>query len=288
MIDFAPAKINIGLYITGKRPDGYHDIVTCMVPIAWFDVIEIVNKSQGSTKMCVYGDFKEDVPSQDNTVLKALRILKHKYGLKLSDVEIHLLKQIPAGTGLGSASSDAATVINAIDVMFDLNMSEAKKVEVAKQIGADVPFFIYKKPAIATGKGEKLELINLPWLGNYFVIIVVPEKRLSTSEMYSRINQFVTPPANFKELIRLGPDSWNDSNMMNQFQPIAEALFPYFKSIKEMLTNMGAKYVSLTGSGSAYYGLFDKTLQKQYNEILTEIRKALNVRAVKEAIFIMV
>ncbi|NPA34744.1 MAG: 4-(cytidine 5'-diphospho)-2-C-methyl-D-erythritol kinase [Chlorobi bacterium] len=278
MIAFAPAKINIGLYIVDKRPDEYHDIVTCMVPVQWFDVVEIVKADRQKSKFCVYGDFKHEVPLENNTISQTLEILKEKF--EIDDVEIHLLKQIPSGSGLGSASSDAAATINLVDKLFNLGQSVSEKQLLASRIGSDVPFFIEGNPAIASGRGEELEPVELPWLKDYFAIIVVPEERLNTAEMYSRINRFLSPPENFKVLLRQGPRHWK-SRIINQFEPIAESIYPHFAQIKKILYNAGAEYVSLSGSGSAYYGLFHKSENSKINYILNLVSKFIKVRIIK-------
>ncbi len=278
MIAFAPAKINIGLYVVGKRKDGYHNIVTCMVPIKWFDAVEIVRAKDRNSKLCIYGDFKQEVPKENNTILKTLNLIKDKHNI--AGVEIHLLKQIPAGTGLGGASSDAATTINLLDKLFKLNLSLEKKYNIAEQVGSDVPFFIKSRSAIASGKGEKLEYIDLPWLADYFIIVVVPKEKLSTAEMYSRIEGYSNPPKGFKQLLMKGPRYWKNK-IINQFEPIAESIYPHLAEIKRTLYEAGSEYASLSGSGSAYFGLFNRGQISRLNDILNMLKAIKNLRVVK-------
>ncbi len=278
MIALAPAKINIGLYVVEKRKDGYHNIVTCMVPIKWFDAVEVVKTKDQNSKLCIYGDFKQDVPQGDNTILKTLNLIKDKHSIP--GVEVHLLKQIPAGTGLGGASSDAATTINLLDKLFELNLSLKEKHLIADQIGSDVPFFIKSRPAIASGKGEKLEYVDLPWLADYFIVIVVPKEKLSTAEMYSRIKGYMKPPKNFKQLLIKGPRYWKNK-IINQFEHIAESIYPHLADIKKTLYEAGSEYASLSGSGSAYFGLFNKRQIQQLSDILNMIKIIDNLRIVR-------
>ncbi len=275
MIAFAPAKINIGLYVVGKRQDGYHNIVTCMVPINWFDVVEIVKANNQGAKLCVYGAFKQEVPYKNNTISRALDLMMQRFDI--SSVEIHLLKQIPSEAGLGGASSDAAATISLVDKYFSLNLSLSEKLLIAEQVGADVPFFIERKPVVASGKGERLEHIDLPWLKDYFSIVIVPQEKLSTTEMYGNIKQFIKPPEDFKRLLKEGPKQWK-GRIINQFEPIAESLYPGLAKIKAVLYEAGADYASLTGSGSAYYGLFSRDIVNEVNNLLNYITNSITYR----------
>src|SRR5687768_15986551 len=181
MVSFPPCKINLGLNVTGKRGDGYHDIVTCFYPVAWNDALEIL-----STKDFTFSLSGEPVPgaAADNLCVRAYEILKREYHLK--SVGIHLLKVIPTGAGLGGGSSDGGWTLRVLSQLFSLAIPPEKMKQYATQLGSDCPFFLQDKPMIGTGRGEVLSPVSLS-LKDKFLVIVKPEVHISTAQAYAGI-----------------------------------------------------------------------------------------------------
>jgi 4-diphosphocytidyl-2-C-methyl-D-erythritol kinase len=251
MIGFPPAKINIGLQITGKRPDGYHNIETMMFPLPLTDILEIIPGQNPQDQFIQTGINLQGNPA-DNLVMKALHSLRSEYQLPF--VNIHLHKIVPAGAGLGGGSSDAAIAINLLNSLFDLGIPSGKRKEIASRIGSDCPFFIESKPAMATGRGEILTPFPIS-LSGYTLLLIIPPVHVSTAEAYSGI-QINPSPINLTESLKAGIRTWKDT-VVNDFEMHIFAKYPLLKQIKDKLYAKGALYASMSGSGSALYGLFE-------------------------------
>ncbi len=252
MISFPNCKINIGLHVTEKRSDGFHNIETVMVPADWQDVLEIVPDDKNTTET----DFKSTgirvFGSKDkNLCIRGYNLLSQHY--KLPPVKMHLHKIIPVGAGLGGGSADAAHSIMLLNKVFKLNISEKVQEELVSQLGSDCAFFIKNKAVLATEKGDVFEPVRLK-PKNIFCVIVKPRIHISTSEAYSWIKP---KKRNFslKEMIQLPLTEWKN-NIENDFEKVVVEKFPVIKNIKNRLYKLGAEYASMTGSGSAVYGLF--------------------------------
>ena len=257
MITFPNAKINIGLYITGKRPDGYHNLSTVMVPIPWRDILEIVpagNKS-GFTKLNLSGRELCCEP-QNNLVFKATELFRKKTGLR-EDLDIFLRKIIPDGAGLGGGSSDAAYTLKTLNEMFDTQLSVNELKEMAAQLGADCPFFIENKPMIAEGIGDIMTPIDLDVLDGKKILIVKPTESISTSAAYKKISIDEQIP-DFQEILFDEPELWGDT-ITNSFIPVVVTEYPHFMPIIDEIYSLGAEFCSMSGSGSAFYGIFPDT-----------------------------
>jgi len=252
MLIFPNCKINLGLSVEKKRPDGFHNIDTVLFPIPLLDILEIIPSPDHQFSFTQSG---KPIPglTENNLVIKAYGILKKEY--KLPEVHIHLFKNIPMGAGLGGGSADAAYCIKLLNTLFELNMTSEKMEGYAKTLGSDCAFFIKNKAVQATGKGDLFTLAEVD-LSEYHIVIVHPKIHISTPEAYS----WVTPKKKDKsvlEIIQKPVKDWKDI-LINDFE---EAVFKHhiqIKQIKEKLYHIGATYASMTGSGSAVFGLFTK------------------------------
>lgn len=255
MILFPPAKINIGLYVVSRRPDGYHNIETLFYPLPLTDALEVAESGRNnkhsidflSTGLPIGGD-----PAK-NLVVEAYRILDEAYGLP--PVKAHLHKIIPMGAGLGGGSSDGASMLLALNRLFSLGLDKGQLKAFALQLGSDCPFFIDAVPALGKGRGEQLTPVSLN-LGNYYLCIVKPPESVSTAAAYAAVT--VAPPNEpTQELVKKNPALWRE-RVRNVFEDSVFAASPAIGRIKEELYREGALYASLSGSGSALFGLFTK------------------------------
>lgn len=253
MICFPNAKINIGLNITGRRRDGFHNIETVLFPIELCDVLEFVekdNKDKDSCKLNCSGLELKDT-ADNNLCIRAYKLLKKDYDLP--GIIIHLHKIIPIGSGLGGGSSNGAYMLKSLNNEFHLNISNKKLQEYAEQLGSDCPFFISNKPAFSYETGNKFREVDFALQGNYLVI-VYPNIQISTRQAYSKA--FIKQPeASLENLIQLPVNEWKNS-IRNDFESTIFPKYPDLKNIKKELYEMGAIYASLSGSGSSLYGIF--------------------------------
>lgn len=250
MIQFPNAKINLGLDILRRRPDGYHDIVTLMVPVGWCDVLEIVPAQGPDTTLTTSGRPVECAP-QKNLVMKAYRALGER--VELPPVDIYLHKIIPDGAGLGGGSADAAFTLTGLNRLFALGLSLDELAEVAAGVGADCPLFVYNRPMWARGTGVELTPAELPLPAGMWVGIVKPPVGVSTAQAYAGVTPR-EPAVDLSERLKAPVEQWQEA-VVNAFEPSVFAACP-LAPIKEGLLEMGAVYASMSGSGSAVYGLF--------------------------------
>lgn len=252
MLLFPNAKINIGLDILNKRSDGYHNISTIMVPVMWQDILEIVPSATEETKFHLYGR-PINCPPEKNLVMKAYRALCSRIpDIQSVPIDIELLKKIPDGAGLGGGSADAAFMLKNLNLYFALGLSDEYLAEIAAEIGADCPFFIYNRPMLAEGIGDNLTPVDISFNGLY-ITIVKPDFSIPTAEAYANIVPATpaTPLSECHDLHTLLAIAKND------FEAPLARKYPLIAEIKNTLINEGAIYASLSGSGSAVYGLFD-------------------------------
>lgn len=265
MISFPNAKINIGLYITAKRPDGYHSIETILYPIPLRDALEIRTSKTQHTTFQNLGIPVNDISAEKNSVMKAYQLLKEKYSLP--NIDIVLYKNIPFGAGLGGGSADAAFMLKLLNQYFNLGLSIKQLENYASQLGSDDAFFIQNIPQLATGRGEILTPISIDLKGHYLVLLK-PEIHISTATAYK--NTVPTPSTiDLKTLQTLPISLWKD-NISNDFEKGLFLEFPTLNKLKEELFHIGAFYASLSGSGSSVYGLF-----KQKPELSSILHKNL-------------
>lgn len=248
MISFPNAKINLGLHITSKRKDGYHEIETCMVPIPLFDALEMIldkKSTWNSTGLDIPGD------SKDNLILKAEKLLRKDFP-GLPNLNIHLHKNIPMGAGLGGGSADGAFALKLMNNLFDLHLDDFFLEEYAEQLGSDCPFFIENTPKIARGRGEILEPIELSLKGSYLVLIN-PGIHVGTKEAYAGVTP--APPKVKLEEVLADRSRWK-AELVNDFESSIFKNHPEIAEIKNKLYEAGAFYSAMSGSGSSVFGLF--------------------------------
>ena len=254
MIIFANAKINIGLNIISRTHSRYHNLQTVFYPIPLYDIIElsVISTKQNSIEFYSSGIII-DSKKEENLCVKAYRLLQESFNLPA--IKVHLHKQIPLGAGLGGGSSDAAFLLKAINDIANLNMNNKQLKEIATKLGADCPFFIDNNPAYAEGIGEKLSPIK-DILDGSNLLLILPKIHISTAEAYSNITP-IKPKFNLQNSF-LGDNKMWKTEINNQFEPFAFNKHKELKQIKDNLYKNGAYYASMSGSGSAMYGLFEK------------------------------
>jgi 4-diphosphocytidyl-2-C-methyl-D-erythritol kinase len=254
MLTFPNAKINLGLNVTEKRLDGFHNIETVILPVAFCDILEIVASTDESFDFQTSG---LTIPGnvEDNLCLRAYRLLKDEF--KIQGVKMHLHKVIPMGAGLGGGSSDAAFTIRLLNDLYSLGLSSFQMMKYTSRLGSDCSFFIENIPCFASGKGDQFEPIDLN-LDNYSVVIIIPLVHMSTAEAYGHIGTKKTAER-IQSILKTSPHLWKD-HLKNDFESYVFRHHPEIQRIKETLYNEGAIYASMSGSGSSVYGLFDRLL----------------------------
>lgn len=251
MIVFPNAKINLGLNIVSRRNDGYHELETVFYPVRWTDVLEI-NKSD-KLDFTAFGMPIPGVAAQ-NLCVKAFKLINNVFNIDF--VDIKLLKNIPIGAGLGGGSSDGAFMLKALNELFHLNMSNSQLKMMAKELGADCPFFIENVPIYAGGIGDEFEEINLD-LSAYKIVLIFPDIHVETSWAYSLVTPEVTTPSVLEIINDYPLDTWMHY-LKNDFEKEVFEKHESLKEIKDNLIANNAKYASMSGSGSSIYGIFEK------------------------------
>jgi 4-diphosphocytidyl-2-C-methyl-D-erythritol kinase len=252
MLLFPNAKINIGLSVTEKRNDGFHNLETVFYPVPLKDALEIIPHAE--TNMHISG-LAVAGNSTHNLVWKAHALLQQLYPNKVGQFNIYLHKRIPMGAGLGGGSSDASFMLRMLNEACELNLSITTLQALALQLGSDCPFFIENTVAFASGRGEKLEPIELD-LSAYNIVLVCPTLHISTAQAFAGIK----PTAaifDLRKLQQLPIQNWKD-RVVNDFENSLFSIFPDLASIKQQLYHQGALYASLSGTGSTVYGIFPR------------------------------
>lgn len=255
MIYFPNCKINIGLNILSRRDDGFHELETIFYPVALKEAVEIIeDRSLNDIFFTQTGNSVAGDPEK-NLCIRAYRSLKKKFP-RLPPCRLHLHKRIPEQAGLGGGSADASFTLKLLNDKFKLGLTEKELLDHALQLGSDCPFFIINQPVIATGRGEIMQMINLD-LSAYSILLVHPRIAVDTKWAYSKITLPEQRPKPLAELIKQPVSQWRE-NIFNAFEkPVFEA-FPAIRELKETLYRAGAIYASLSGSGSAVLGIFEK------------------------------
>lgn len=267
MLTFPCAKINLGLNITSKREDGYHNLETIFYPVPLTDALEV---------KLMHDDFPSDEPcdlkitgnavdcdEKNNLVVKAYTLLAQDF--KLPRVHTHLVKRIPMQAGLGGGSADGAFMIRLLDERFRLNMGIAEMERYASRLGSDCAFFITAEPSFATGRGEVLEPVNIAEhnLQGYYIAIVKPAIAVSTREAFKQII-CRQPEHCCRDIVRQPVETWK-TVLTNDFEEPAFKQHPELADIKQRLYDLGAVYAQMSGSGSAFFGLFRTDPQQLKN-----------------------
>ena len=251
MLVFPPCKINLGLNIVEKRPDGFHNIESVFYSVNWSDSLEITEAKEEGIEIISSGLPISGKP-EENLILKAFNLLNNK--VKTPSLKVYLNKTIPMGAGLGGGSSDAAAFLKTVNVKFDLNLKNADLLEIATQLGSDCAFFIENKTSFATQKGEALESINLD-LSQYYILIVYPPINSSTKEAYDGVIPKKTIKSAKEIVLNETIENWKDV-LVNDFEASIFKKYPEIENIKNALYQDGALYASMSGSGSAVFGIF--------------------------------
>lgn len=251
MVTFPNAKINLGLNIVERRPDGYHNIETVFYPIPLTDILEIVPAQGSETTLTTYGN-TVDCPIEKNLVMKAYRLLSERYDVP--PVDMYLYKHIPDGAGLGGGSSDAAHVLTLLREMFQLDITDKELASLAAQLGADCAFFVYNRPMAATGIGDILTPVEVNLQGKC-LLLVKPSVSVPTAQAYSRVCPAI-PSQWARDVVSLHVAQW-DGALVNDFEPSVFAQHPQLWLIKAALIDAGAQYAAMSGSGSTIFGIFD-------------------------------
>ncbi|QKG57387.1 4-(cytidine 5'-diphospho)-2-C-methyl-D-erythritol kinase [Hymenobacter sp. BRD128] len=253
MLAFPNAKLNLGLYVTAKRPDGYHALETVFLPLPWTDVLEVLPapKGQPASGLTLSG---RPIPGEvaSNLCLKAYGLLKADMP-DLPAVQMQLHKIVPIGAGLGGGSADAAFALRAIGDVFNLHMTTERLEGYARRLGADCAFFIQNTPRLALEKGDVFEPIDLNLTGTSCVV-VYPGLHISTAQAFAGIVPRV--PLNSLRAALAEPMAHWRNIIFNDFEQSLAPTYPVLAEIKQQLYEAGATYASLSGSGSAVYGLF--------------------------------
>ncbi len=253
MIAYPNAKINLGLNVIGKRPDGFHDIESVFFPIPWNDILEIVPEKKGRGQV-IFSSSGISIPSQGEP-----NLCERVYGFmhrefNLSSIKMHLHKVVPIGAGMGGGSADAAFAATMLNRLFSLDLSSEKLEQIVAQVGSDCPFFIRNEAAFVTGRGEILEPYELN-LSGFWIMLVNPNIHVGTKEAYAGIRP--TPSSiDLREVLAEHPAKWMD-RVTNDFEG---SVFPHhavLPQLKAELYARGALYAAMTGSGSTIFGIFE-------------------------------
>ena len=251
MLTFPNAKINLGLQITEKLPNGYHSINSCLYPIPWKDALEVVQAKKTSfttSGIHIPGNDK------DNLVFKAYKQLKGDFGLP--ELSIHLHKAIPMGAGLGGGSADAAFMLSLLNDQFQLFLDDDLLEAYAADLGSDCPFFIRNQPALATGTGTTLSPLALD-LSGLKLLVINPGIHVATKDAYAGVNPKAAEYDVEEVLLSRDFDRWK-KELVNDFEPGIFKLHPVLGAIKKQLYEQGALYAAMSGSGSTLFGLFER------------------------------
>jgi 4-diphosphocytidyl-2-C-methyl-D-erythritol kinase len=252
----APAKINLFLRITGKRPDGYHDLYSLLCPLALYDTLSLAFGGAGISVSCSHPGVPED--ASNLAVRSAERFFDAAFDgaiPSMGGVIIHIEKKIPLGAGLGGGSSDAAAVLTALNHHFGRPLSPSALMAIGARIGADVPFFIFGAPALATGIGDQLD--PFPHLTPWTALLVYPNEVVSTAWVYKNLNLRLTKDEKKLSKFHFDGRFFNvDEHLVNDLEPVTERALPVIKEIKRLLLAYGAAGAMMSGSGSTVFGLF--------------------------------
>ena len=252
MLTFPNAKLNLGLYVTARRPDGFHALESVFVPLPWTDALEVLPApaGQSQTTLALTG---RPIPGgpDTNLCLKAYELLSADF--RLPPTQLHLHKVVPIGAGLGGGSADAAFALTALNRLFALNLSPDQLLGYARRLGSDCAFFLENRPVLAVGKGDEFEPIELDLTGTATVVIY-PNLHISTAEAYAAITP--RPPRHALRAALSQPISTWRETVSNDFEEALTPRYPVLAEAKKRLYAAGAAYASLSGSGSAVYGLW--------------------------------
>lgn len=270
---FAPAKINLGLQIIGKRNDGFHNIHSLFFPIKSIADTLTIELAQSVTLTCSQ---ELDIPNENNIVVKAANLLKQRYNIDMG-AKISLQKNIPHGAGLGGGSSDAATILKGLQLLWNIDISPNELSEIASELGSDVPFFLQDHPALIQGRGE----IVHPFMfsSNWIILIVSPAIYSNTSLAYAGLDtsNFPKIEVNFVDALQQSKDDCSKMKdlLFNDFEYSIFTRYPELAEIKSQLYKQGAFFAGMSGSGSTMFGLFLDTSTAHNAKFAFPIQKCI-------------
>lgn len=275
MICFPIAKINLGLNVVERRPDGYHNLETVFFPVQLKDALEVQVMDEAFpsaydcdlkvTNIAIEGD------EQRNLVVRAYNLLKQDFP-QMPRVHVHLHKAIPTQAGMGGGSSDCAAMLLLLNTMCNLGLTQQQLIDYAAKLGADCPIFILNRPAYAEGIGERLQPIDLDLSGSYLAV-VRPDIPVPTKEAFSHIHP-CKPAKNCLDVVRQPIETWRH-DLVNDFEQSVFALHPEIGAMKQRLYDLGAVYAAMSGSGSALFGIFKEkpTLDTEFEGMYKQVLK---------------
>jgi 4-diphosphocytidyl-2-C-methyl-D-erythritol kinase len=251
-----PAKVNLGLHIHKKRDDGFHELESLFQMVAWYDEVEL-EETQGNVEL--FCDTPGIPNDETNLVVKAARLLQNRYPGKCGGVQITLKKNIPSGAGLGGGSGNAAGVLLALNIIWNLKIPRDDLISMASELGSDVPFFLMSPCAIGTGRGEILQSVENQI--SFYILMIYPGFPISTPWVYENLKLKLTKPKNnisiLKNFILRSEFAQLGAALYNDLEPVVFKRYPEILRVKNDLLNSGAGGALLSGSGSTVFGIFD-------------------------------
>ena len=255
MILHPHAKINLGLRILRRRPDGYHDIESCMLPIGWADQLTVEIAAGAAEDSYEIAGLAGDLPIERNLIYKAVQLLRAHHH-DIPPLRLKLEKRIPSEAGLGGGSADAAYTLLAINELSHLGLATAQLETLAGELGSDCPFFIQSRPVLVTGRGEKLTPLTMPSaLHGKWLLVVKPPIGMSTAEAYRQVIRHPEVDGKLATLLERPIGEWREL-IVNDFEPVVFAHYPELATLRDKLYHHGALYAAMSGSGTALYALF--------------------------------
>ena len=255
MILHPHAKINLGLRILRRRPDGYHDIESCMLPIGWADQLTVEIATGAAEDSYEIAGLAGDLPIERNLIYKAVQLLRAHHR-DIPPLRLKLEKRIPSEAGLGGGSADAAYTLLAVNELCHLGLATAQLETLAGELGSDCPFFIQSRPVLVTGRGEKLTPLTMPSaLHGKWLLVVKPPIGMSTAEAYRQVIRHPEAEGKLATLLERPIGEWREL-IVNDFEPVVFAHYPELAALRDKLYHHGALYAAMSGSGTALYALF--------------------------------
>lgn len=255
MILHPHAKINLGLRILRHRPDSYHDIESCMLPIGWADQLTVEIATGAAEDSYEIAGLAGDLPIERNLIYKAVQLLRAHHH-DIPPLRLKLEKRIPSEAGLGGGSADAAYTLLAINELCHLGLATAQLETLAGELGSDCPFFIQSRPMLVTGRGEKLTPLTMPSaLHGKWLLVVKPPIGMSTAEAYRQVIRHPEVDGKLATLLERPIGEWREL-IVNDFEPVVFAHYPELAALRDKLYHHGALYAAMSGSGTALYALF--------------------------------
>lgn len=255
MILHPHAKINLGLRILHRRPDGYHDIESCMLPIGWTDQLTVEIATGAAEDSYEIAGLAGELPIERNLIYKAVQLLRAHHH-DIPPLRLKLEKRIPSEAGLGGGSADAAYTLLAVNELCHLGLATAQLETLAGELGSDCPFFIQSRPVLVTGRGEKLTSLTMPSaLHGKWLLVVKPPIGMSTAEAYRQVIRHPEAEGKLATLLEQPIGEWREL-IVNDFEPVVFAHYPELAALRDKLYHHGALYAAMSGSGTALYALF--------------------------------